>query len=424
MTLLLQDLFEETKNHKISKFDKESIARSCIYIKNLDLLPELTCPDPNSKTHKEDIEHLIKCYNDPCLSDEFLNLSNDSVKKIFKKYCKVNGLYPDWSLLKDYDKDLGTVIAKLKHKHDRSRPKTFLGNEYEEIIDIESPSFPSGHTAAGYFFADMLGYLYPDHSQELRKLADLVGQSRIEIGVHFPSDVVWGKLVGEIIANLCIRDSNSIDNISNYNIKHKHVKNLVEELRKNKDIKNTCHNLTEFICRSNQIENYIVDYDVCFDACKKFLEGHRLNDCSDNHRVQSHLNALVAANHFKPIDNPYKIIEIHKQFDDRCIERGKPGQLRNYNSFSKPGGNDYAKPASIFKLLDKLDSIKNPYVKHIVYEWIHPFCDGNGRSGRVMLLADNQYDFENTLKFCNNNYFDRISQFINKHKEVHNIFSL
>ena len=112
------------------------------------------------------------------------------------------------------------------------------------------------------------------------------------------------------------------------------------------------------------------------------------------------------------------------KIDDRCIERGKPGQLRNYNSFSKPGGNDYAKPASIFKLLDKLDSIKNPYVKHIVYEWIHPFCDGNGRSGRVMLLADNQYNFENTLKFCNNNYFDRISQFINKHKEVHNIFSL
>ena len=41
----------------------------------------------------------------------------------------------------------------------------------------------------------------------------------------------------------------------------------------------------------------------------------------------------------------------------------------------------------------KCGVIFNPILKHIVYEWIHHFCDGNGRSGRILLLNDLDYNF-------------------------------
>lgn len=422
MPLMLQDLFEVTKNHNISTQDKKDMSRACLYIDNLDMLPNIQCPTPNSITHKKDIEELLNRYHNPSLSKDFLELSNDSVKKVFKKYCKVNDVNIDWARLNDYVKDLNTVIGKLKHKYDRPRPKNFLDSHYDEIIDVDSPSFPSGHTAAAYFHAELIGHAHPQHLYQLRNMAELIGLSRIENGVHFPSDVSSGKLVGEILSHLCIEENN-VENIAYYDIKPKHTKKLVKYLRKKEnDIKGLIHNLAEFIQRSNQIENYDVKYDDCHAAAKKFAGGHSLNSCSKNHRIKSHLSSMVAAYHFKDNNGPYKFIEIHKQFDKRCIEKGAPGEIRSHESYSKSSGNDYSKPKDIFSHIKKLNKVTSPYAKHLLYEWIHPFTDGNGRSGRVNLLVDSDFDFETVLNFCDEKYFVRISNFIKKYKNLDNIF--
>ena len=169
MPYLLQDLFEETKNHGIRKKDKKKMSRSCKYIKNYNLLPELSCPKPGSDVHNKDIEELLSHYHNPSLPEKFLTKSHKSVKKIFKEYCKDNKLYPDWKLLKDYGKDVSTIVSHLKYKHNRPRPKEFLGDEYNEIEDMFNASFPSGHTAGAYFIAEMLSNLYESHRQELKK---------------------------------------------------------------------------------------------------------------------------------------------------------------------------------------------------------------------------------------------------------------
>ena len=65
MPMLLQSLFEETKNHNIPKKDQKKMSRSCKYIENYQLLPELTCPAPTSNIHKKDMEDLLKYYHNP-----------------------------------------------------------------------------------------------------------------------------------------------------------------------------------------------------------------------------------------------------------------------------------------------------------------------------------------------------------------------
>ena len=50
-----------------------------------------------------------------------------------------------------------------------------------------------------------------------------------------------------------------------------------------------------------------------------------------------------------------------------------------------PGGSEI--PKALRKLLDLAESnqVQEPML-HLLYEWLHPFTDGNGRSGRVLWL--------------------------------------
>ena len=78
------------------------MSRSCKYIKNYELLPELKCPEPTSKLHNQDMKELLNFYHNPTLPEKFLTKSHDSVKKLFKEYCEQNNLSPDWKKIKNF----------------------------------------------------------------------------------------------------------------------------------------------------------------------------------------------------------------------------------------------------------------------------------------------------------------------------------
>ena len=421
MPYLLQDLFEETKDHGIRNKDKKKMSRSCKYIKNYHLLPDLTCPTPNSDLHKKDVEELLNHYNNPSLPERFLTKSHKSVKKIFKDYCKTNNLHPDWNLIKDYGKDVSTIVAHLKYKHNRPRPKKFLGNEYDEIEDMFNPSFPSGHTASAYFIAETLSNLFESHRQDLKKLARLIGHSRIENGVHFPSDVLYGRFIGETLAGLC-KQEGLLDNLIDFDLTKKDVKKCKDYLLgKSDNPKQLKYNMADFISRSNKIENINLDYQECLEACENFLSGYPIEKCTKNKNIFSHLNGIVTSHKLLPVDNPYKMIQVHKAFNPGCLEKGKPGTIRIETGYSKNSGNKYADPEDIIPCLSKIHMQENNYVKHILYEWIHPFDDGNGRSGRIILLADTDFDFDNVLSFCGDDYINYIVNYIDHFKDIKNI---
>jgi undecaprenyl-diphosphatase len=92
------------------------------------------------------------------------------------------------------------LVAKLVFP--RSRPDSASVPRDRTARRPTSSSFPSGHTACAIAFATAFRRQYPILGLPVSALATAVGYSRIHTGVHYPSDVIAGALVGAGVASL------------------------------------------------------------------------------------------------------------------------------------------------------------------------------------------------------------------------------
>ena len=125
--------------------------------------------------------------------------------KAFISYAKENDLSFDKSYIKNLINDSGSLILRLKKAYDRPRPFQLapihnieISHNKEvqgELGTASTPSYPSGHTTQAYMIAGILSQENPDHHDKLMEMADAVAFSRLQLGVHFPSDNEFGKIL-------------------------------------------------------------------------------------------------------------------------------------------------------------------------------------------------------------------------------------
>jgi undecaprenyl-diphosphatase len=89
----------------------------------------------------------------------------------------------------------------LKNKLKRHRPAVVLEGFQSAIIASDEFSLPSGHTSAAFMDATLIGAFAQTETDFpvmtlLYVWAMLVGLSRINLGVHFPSDILAGAALG------------------------------------------------------------------------------------------------------------------------------------------------------------------------------------------------------------------------------------
>ena len=176
-----------------------------------------------------------------------------------------------------------------------------------------------------------------------------------------------------------------------------------------------CDELCEFVIRSNAIERYTVDIAETYDACKMFLNGLPTNYCSDNPYIRSHLEALDKASELGPIDTVKKVTEVHAALGQDVLERGESGILRPFKHMAGTGY-EFSKPDQIVVDLGHWCAntlLVDPMERHIIYECIHPFSDGNGRSGRIIMASDLNFDFYKLNDLIGDNYINSIVDYQN-----------
>lgn len=107
---------------------------------------------------------------------------------------------------------LGVLVGNLALKNIIARPRPFAA--YPDILPLVMPidpfSFPSGHTLSSFCAASACFAYHRKAGAACGVLALLIGLSRLYVGVHYPSDVLGGILIGIILGVLATYIVNKI----------------------------------------------------------------------------------------------------------------------------------------------------------------------------------------------------------------------
>ena len=97
------------------------------------------------------------------------------------------------------------ILYGLKFLVGRERPLILLDMPSKismgpgEILD---PSFPSGHTLYAFMMATLLAHWFPRYKIVFLIIAGMIGWIRIYLGLHYPTDVIVGGILGYGVTKL------------------------------------------------------------------------------------------------------------------------------------------------------------------------------------------------------------------------------
>jgi membrane-associated phospholipid phosphatase len=95
----------------------------------------------------------------------------------------------------------------------RERPDRATDRSPRHTKMPKSASFPSGHAASAFAFANGVAATMPLTGSPLRAIAGAVAYSRVHAGVHYPGDVVVGALLGAAVGDVVAATLRSLERV-------------------------------------------------------------------------------------------------------------------------------------------------------------------------------------------------------------------
>tara|TARA_R110001592_G_scaffold361584_3_gene672639 strand:- start:13093 stop:13614 length:522 start_codon:yes stop_codon:yes gene_type:complete len=163
-------------------------------------------PEPGTKEELNDFLATIKQYDNRLIPEELQESCDSGMEDLMAKYLLGYGIHISIQEAKETRRRPVKIIGILKNYFNRGRPDE-LAREYnidwndDYLESAQTSSYPSGHTIQAYYLAGVLGKSHPEHQENLFIIAAMVAQSRIDRGVHFPSDVEYGKIIAIELLN-------------------------------------------------------------------------------------------------------------------------------------------------------------------------------------------------------------------------------
>jgi hypothetical protein len=108
--------------------------------------------------------------------------------------------------------EIGALIVQLKSHYQRPRPYqlAFYTNQNlhpYDSVSAQSPSYPSGHAIQAMFLCNVIAFHYEEKKDELLKLTKQIADSRVILGLHYPTDNLFGfQIVKELMLKEDIKE--------------------------------------------------------------------------------------------------------------------------------------------------------------------------------------------------------------------------
>jgi acid phosphatase (class A) len=103
------------------------------------------------------------------------------------------------ALMKAIDADSRAATDASKKVFGRPRPFVIDARVKPVVEKLDEPSYPSGHTTRFCLEAGVLSEIFPDKRDALFEQAQKMAWGRVIGGVHFPTDLVAGRLLAAAI---------------------------------------------------------------------------------------------------------------------------------------------------------------------------------------------------------------------------------
>jgi acid phosphatase (class A) len=107
------------------------------------------------------------------------------------------------ALFKEVEVESKAVTSAAKKHWQRMRPYHVDPVRFPHPVEHEKPtdySYPSGHSTRATAYAQILAEIFPDQREALVAQGRAIGWGRVQGGVHYPTDVYAGRVLGQELA--------------------------------------------------------------------------------------------------------------------------------------------------------------------------------------------------------------------------------
>ncbi len=161
-------------------------------------------PPPSEMQRVAELSKVSDQYRNRKCPEQMQDVLDSDMDSLFNALLMDAGLPSSMYMITGISRSIVAPIKIHKEYYGTMRPNVLAARhgvdfEYDHLESAQTPSYPSGHTTQAAYLAKVLGSIYPEIQSKLDKLASQIAESRIDRGVHLPSDNEAGRQLAQAL---------------------------------------------------------------------------------------------------------------------------------------------------------------------------------------------------------------------------------